>query len=39
MKFGINKYRFGVNYTPTRSWWYCWNDFQADLRRIARTLR
>ena len=23
-------YRFGVNYTPTREWWYCWNDFQAD---------
>jgi len=30
MKLGINKYRFGVNYTPTRSWWYCWNDFQTD---------
>ena len=22
--------RFGVNYTPSRDWWYCWNDFQPD---------
>ncbi len=30
MRFGLTRYRFGVNYTPTRSWWYCWNDFQSD---------
>ncbi len=29
-------YRFGVNYTPTRQWWYCWNDFDAGA--IARDL-
>lgn len=29
-------YRFGVNYTPTKNWWYCWNDFDADS--IARDL-
>ena len=28
--------RFGVNYTPTRNWWYCWNDFDAGA--IARDL-
>ena len=25
----INQIRFGVNYTPTRNWYYCWNDFEA----------
>ncbi len=40
MHIGIRKHRFGVNYTPTRSWWYCWNDFQEfsiarDLDSIA----
>ena len=29
--------RFGVNYTPTKSWWYCWLDW--DARAIARDLR
>jgi endo-1,4-beta-mannosidase len=29
-EIGIHHHRFGVNYTPTRSWWYCWNDFDAD---------
>ncbi len=29
-------HRFGVNYVPTRSWWYCWNDF--DAFAIARDL-
>lgn len=28
--------RFGVNYTPTRNWWLCWNDFEPDS--IARDL-
>jgi len=26
----LNHHRFGVNYTPTRSWWFCWNDFRKD---------
>ncbi len=30
---GIGAYRFGVNYTPTRQWYYCWNDFEADSIR------
>ena len=25
--------RFGVNYTPSRNWWYCWNDWQIDSIR------
>jgi hypothetical protein len=29
-------YRFGLNYTPSRNWWYCWNDF--DAGSIARDL-
>lgn len=28
--------RFGVNYTPSRNWWYCWNDWQPDS--VARDL-
>ena len=32
-------YRFGVNYTPTRQWYYCWNDFDADgIRRDLDTI-
>jgi endo-1,4-beta-mannosidase len=32
--------RFGVNYTPSKNWWYCWLDWDAksiaeDLRAIA----
>jgi hypothetical protein len=23
-------HRFGINYTPSRNWWYCWNDWDAD---------
>ena len=26
----IHSYRFGVNYTPSEHWWYCWNDFKLD---------
>jgi len=26
----LNRYRFGVNYTPARAWYYCWNDFQEE---------
>lgn len=22
--------RFGVNYVPSRNWWHCWNDWDAD---------
>ena len=36
MRTGVNQYRFGVNYTPTRAWWYCWNDFCSDA--VARDL-
>ena len=33
-------HRFGVNYTPSRNWWFCWNDWQVgpiqrDLDAIA----
>ena len=27
-------HRFGVNYTPSKNWYYCWNDFDPDA--IAR---
>ncbi len=30
MSIDVTRHRFGLNYTPTRSWWYCWNDFNAD---------
>lgn len=34
MKNTMNRIRFGVNYVPSRKWWYCWNDFQPeDLAR------
>ena len=26
----FNRIRFGLNYVPSRKWWYCWNDFQPD---------
>ena len=32
----FNRIRFGLNYVPSRKWWYCWNDFDADS--IARDL-
>jgi len=37
----LNCHRFGVNYTPSRNWWFCWNDWDAgsiarDLDAIAR---
>jgi endo-1,4-beta-mannosidase len=25
-----SRHRFGVNYTPSRNWWFCWNDWDAD---------
>jgi len=30
------RYRFGLNYTPSQEWWYCWNHFQPES--IARDL-
>lgn len=30
MHLDVTQHRFGVNYTPTRSWYYCWNDFKED---------
>ena len=26
-------HRFGVNYTPSRNWWFCWNDWESDSIR------
>ena len=36
----VNRHRFGVNYTPSHNWWFCWNDWDAapikrDLDAIA----
>jgi endo-1,4-beta-mannosidase len=31
-----SRQRFGVNYTPSRNWWFCWNDW--DAGSIARDL-
>ena len=36
----LDRHRFGVNYTPSRNWWFSWNDWdrdamQRDLDRIA----
>jgi endo-1,4-beta-mannosidase len=27
---GIDEFRFGLNYVPSKRWYYCWNDFNAD---------
>lgn len=32
----ILRHRFGVSYTPTKNWFYFWNDFDADA--VARDL-
>jgi endo-1,4-beta-mannosidase len=30
----ITRHRFGVNYTPSHNWWFCWNDWNPDpIRR------
>jgi endo-1,4-beta-mannosidase len=26
----LSRHRFGVNYTPSHNWWFCWNDWDAD---------
>src|ERR1700676_4721113 len=36
----LTLHRFGVNYTPSHNWWFCWNDWNAapirrDLDAIA----
>lgn len=36
----LDRHRFGVNYTPTKDWWFCWNNWDAgsiqrDLDGIA----
>jgi len=36
----LDRHRFGVNYTPSHNWWFCWNDWntdpiQRDLDHIA----
>ncbi|MCX6872787.1 MAG: hypothetical protein NTW21_03120 [Verrucomicrobia bacterium] len=32
----LRHFRFGVNYTPTKNWFFFWNDFDADA--VARDL-
>ena len=33
-KLDLSRHRFGVNYTPSHNWWFCWNDWNADpIRR------
>ncbi|MBS1803892.1 MAG: cellulase family glycosylhydrolase [Acidobacteria bacterium] len=30
----LARHRFGINYTPSHNWWFCWNDWNADpIRR------
>ncbi|MGB9362889.1 MAG: hypothetical protein WCA99_14880, partial [Candidatus Sulfotelmatobacter sp.] len=36
----LDRHRFGVNYTPSKNWWFCWNEWDAgsmkrDLDGIA----
>ena len=26
----VDRHRFGVNYTPSKNWWFCWNNWDAD---------
>src|SRR6202142_1634608 len=32
----LDRHRFGVNYTPSKNWWFCWNDW--DTNPIKRDL-
>jgi endo-1,4-beta-mannosidase len=25
-----SRHRFGLNYTPSHNWWFCWNDWNSD---------
>jgi endo-1,4-beta-mannosidase len=30
----LERHRFGLNYTPSHNWWFCWNDWNPDpIRR------
>jgi endo-1,4-beta-mannosidase len=29
-KIDLNLHRFGLNYTPSHNWWFCWNDWDPD---------
>jgi endo-1,4-beta-mannosidase len=29
-KLDCNRHRFGVNYTPSHNWWFCWNNWNSD---------
>ncbi|HEY6489068.1 MAG: cellulase family glycosylhydrolase [Terracidiphilus sp.] len=29
-KADLNRHRFGLNYTPSHNWWFCWNDWDTD---------
>ncbi len=26
----VTRHRFGLNYTPSNNWWFCWNDWKTD---------
>jgi endo-1,4-beta-mannosidase len=30
MSNAMDRHRFGVNYTPSHEWWFCWNNWNAD---------
>ena len=30
MSLDPTRHRFGVNYTPSHNWWFCWNDWNPD---------
>lgn len=29
-KLDLGRHRFGINYTPSHDWWFCWNDWNTD---------
>jgi hypothetical protein len=29
----LKRHRFGINYTPSKNWWFCWNDWDVDPTR------
>jgi hypothetical protein len=29
-RLDLTRHRFGVNYTPSHNWWFCWNDWNPD---------
>ena len=30
VRLELDRHRFGVNYTPSKNWWFCWNEWDAD---------